>query len=135
MLRGMDLSTRARRRIATALALLLAVESVTAVTVAAATLPMATSSEAGPVAATLSTCGPPHDRARGQLPRPGHGRPAVAFVPIDLPEVVAPTPAPDPAPAPRRHALPEGLPSAVAAPAATPPRPTPPPRAGAPNRR
>ncbi len=119
MLRGMDLSTRARRRIATALALLLAVESVSAVTVAAANVPMVQATNVAPAAVTttlasLRAAARPVPPAIVRLPAPA--APAVALPPSAA-EVIAPAVTR----APERHPLPEGLPKAVSAPKAPAP--------------
>ena len=128
MLRGMDLSTRARRRIATALALVLAVESVSAVSVAAATVTTA------PLEHHAVAAAPAVSYGLRSTPRPD----ASAALRLATPEAIAAavhaataTPAlVDPEivipPAHERRALPEGLPSAIAAPAPKPasgPRP------------
>ena len=121
MLRGMDLSTRARHRIATALALVLAVESVSAVSVAAATVPTAPPTPHVAAAAAVSyglrATPRPDPSAALRLATPEaieaavHAATATPAL-VDA-EIVLP-------PAHERRVLPEGLPTAIAAPAAKP---------------
>lgn len=132
ILGGMELPTRGRRAALTALALLLAAESVATVTVAAssalsaagqAAAPAATAAAAPPVGRVLAEV---DTETRSPAPAPVAGTPAAPDAPDDmrprpaLAPATPPAPTAPPAAAPKPAATPAPRPPAQAAP--TPPR-------------
>lgn len=123
MLGGMELSTHARRRISTALALVLAVESISAVSAAAAS--STTRPEPSNASAAITATHQLLVRARPLAA--AIDRPDAAPVAVVEAAALAPVAEPvEPAPRPERKPLAEGMPAAVADPAQAPrPAPTP----------